>query len=310
MACRNQKGYCAMTLIHRTVRVRDTDIRLTESNGSGLPVVLIHGSGSNRQIFDKQLHSPLADRFRLVAMDLPGHGESGDAANPATDYTLPGLAGSVGDVLAALDIGRAAFFGWSLGGHIAIELASTSSVVAGMMISGAPPIGHGPIGTLLAFRITFDSMLASKENFTDADVVRFARLCFGENVNDDHLRAIRRADGRMRKIMFGSMMSGRCADEKKFVQNSPTPVAMVNGADDPFFRQRYVAALRYARLWDGYCHVIPDAGHAAFSEKPEIFNAMLMRFCDELASGRLTMGTAGAGKMPAVQTAELLRESA
>jgi pimeloyl-ACP methyl ester carboxylesterase len=299
-----------MTLIHRTVRVRDTDIRLTESNGSGLPIVMIHGSGSNRQIFEKQLRSPLADRFRLVAMDLPGHGESGDAANPAVDYTLPGLARTVGELLAAMEIKRAAFFGWSLGGHIAIELASTDPVVAGMMISGAPPIGHGPIGTLLAFRITFDSMLASKEHFTDSDVVRFARLCFGENVNDDHLRAIRRADGRLRKIMFGSMMSGRCADEKKFVQTSPVPVAMVNGSEDPFFRARYVAGLRYARLWDGFCHVIPDAGHAAFSEQPEIFNAMLARFCDELASGRLSVAPIGTGAASAQRTAELLRESA
>lgn len=297
-----------MTLIHRTARVRETDIRLTESNGSGMPLVMIHGSGSNRQIFNKQFHSPLADRFRLIAMDLPGHGEFGDADSPATDYTLPGLARSVGELLAAMEIKRAAVFGWSLGGHIAIELASTNPVVAGMMISGAPPIGHGPIGTLLAFRITFELMLASKESFTDGDVARFARLCFGENVNDDHLRSIRRADGRMRKIMFGSMMSGRCADEKKFVQTSPIPIAMVNGAEDPFFRMKYVAGLRYAKLWDGLCHVIPDAGHAAFSENPEIFNAMLMRFCDELASGRLGSGTASPVSAP--QAAELLRESA
>ena len=56
------------------------------------------------------------------------------------------------------------------------------------------------------------------------------------------------------------MMSGRCADEKRLVESSPVPVAMVNGSNDPFFGHGYVAGIRYANLWGGMCHVIPDAG--------------------------------------------------
>ncbi len=120
---------------------------------------------------------------------------------------------------------------------------------------------------LRSFRITFDSMLASKERFTEAEIYRFAHMCYGEHITPDRTQSIRRADGRLRKVMFGSMMSGRCADEKKLVETSPLPVAMVNGSNDPFFGLGYVAGIRYANLWDGMCHVIPDAGHAAFAEE-------------------------------------------
>ncbi|MEO6395636.1 MAG: alpha/beta hydrolase [Devosia sp.] len=275
-----------MSLLHKTIRTRDADIRVTESNGRGVPLLLLHGSGSSRQIFDAQLNSALAERYRLVAIDLPGHGESTDAAVPAVNYTLPGLARIVGDVLDQMEISRAVVFGWSLGGHIALEMMNTNPVVLGAMLSGAPPIGHGPLAVLRSFRISLDSMLASKEHFSEAEVTRFARLCFGDHVTPERLHAIRRADGRLRKIMFGSMMSGRCADEKTLVETSPIPIAMVNGSDDPFFRARYVAGIRYAALWDTMCHIIPDAGHDAFAAYPEIFNPMLARFADDVAMHR------------------------
>lgn len=276
-----------MALTTRTIHAKDVDIVVTESDGRGMPVLMIHGSGSSRQIFQNQFDSALSERYRLIALDLPGHGESSDAAIPAVNYTLPGLARTVDEVLEAMAIDRAVIFGWSLGGHVALEMMSSSDKVAGAMLSGTPPIGHGPLGTLRAFRISLDSMLASKEHFSEADVMRFTRLCFGEHMTAEHRRDVRRADGRLRKIMFGSMMSGRCADERKVVEISPIPVAMVNGSLDPFFRQSYVAAIRYAALWDGMCHVIPDAGHAAFAEMPAIFNPMLMRFCDDVAMHRI-----------------------
>jgi pimeloyl-ACP methyl ester carboxylesterase len=275
-----------MTLIHRTIRTSGPDIRLTETNGRGLPIVLLHGSGSSRGVFAEQMNSEMGERHRLIAMDLPGHGESGDASNPELTYSLPGLARTVGEVLRQMEISRAVFFGWSLGGHVGLELMSADPVVAGIMLSGTPPIGHGPLAVLRSFRITFDSMLASKDHFSDSEALRFARACFGDDIRHEDMSSIRRADGRLRKIMFGSMMRGACADEKRLVETSPIPVAMVNGSDDPFFSMNYVARIRYAALWDGMCHVIPDAGHSAFRQMPELFNPLLMRFADDVAMHR------------------------
>jgi hypothetical protein len=69
---------------------------VVEDSGSGqLPVLLIHGNSSCRGVFRHQLDSSLAENYRLIALDLPGHGESSDAVNPTKTYTLPGLADAV-----------------------------------------------------------------------------------------------------------------------------------------------------------------------------------------------------------------------
>jgi pimeloyl-ACP methyl ester carboxylesterase len=47
-------------------------LRLTQSDGKGMPILMIHGTGSCRGVFGKQLDSPLAQQHRLIAVDLPG----------------------------------------------------------------------------------------------------------------------------------------------------------------------------------------------------------------------------------------------
>ncbi len=71
-----------MTIYHSTVQTRSASIRLSESDGGGEPLLLLHGSGASRKVFSKQFDSPLAERHRLIALDLPGHGAWGTQSLP------------------------------------------------------------------------------------------------------------------------------------------------------------------------------------------------------------------------------------
>ncbi|PDQ21609.1 alpha/beta hydrolase [Mesorhizobium sanjuanii] len=272
-----------MVVSQRTVRTEQADLRLSQSSGSGLPIVLIHGSGSSRAVFARQFDSPLAMAHRLIAFDLPGHGESSDAHDPANAYTISGLAQSAAQLLDIMGIDRAVVFGWSLGGHVAIELASFHQAVAGLMLTGAPPVSKGPFGMLRGFHAHWDMLLASKKTYSERDAERFETLCFGDTADPSFRQTILRTDGRLRAAVTRGMFTGKGADQKQVVEQAAFPVAIVNGENDPFVRLGYFETLAYASLWE-HCHVISGAGHAPFWERPDLFNPLLARFAEVVAT--------------------------
>lgn len=272
-----------MTIYHSTVQTSSASIRLSESDGRGEPLLLLHGSGASRKVFSKQFNSPLAERYRLIAPDLPGHGASGDAASVA-DYGLDGLARTIAEVLEHKGIEHTLVMGWSLGGHVGIELMARHPGVTGLMIVGAPPVGRGPVAMLRGFQTNLDLLLATKEQFSERDAQRFYEMCYHGAGDPTFLQSIRRADGRVRVAVSRSLLRGEIADQKLAVEQAKVPVAVVNGASEPVARLSYVESLQYRTLWGNACHVIPDAGHAPFWDQPEQFNELLGNFAADVAA--------------------------
>ena len=87
--------------------------------GEGQPVVLVHGLASNCRIWD--LVAPiLSQRFRVVAIDQRGHGES---FKPDTGYDFATVTTDLRDFLGVLDIDNPVIVGHSWGGDVALEYA-------------------------------------------------------------------------------------------------------------------------------------------------------------------------------------------
>lgn len=87
---------------------------------SDLPVLLlVHGMAGSSATWNAIIPR-LASRFRVVAPDLPGHGESD---KPRQDYSLGAHANALRDLMIALGTEKATIIGQSLGGGIAMQLA-------------------------------------------------------------------------------------------------------------------------------------------------------------------------------------------
>lgn len=90
-----------------------------ERAGSGQPLVLLHGVMVDRGYWRPQVAS-LAERFDVIACDLPGHGAAPPLAGPTS---AEAIAHDVIATLDALGLQRAAVLGHSFGGMVAQELA-------------------------------------------------------------------------------------------------------------------------------------------------------------------------------------------
>lgn len=262
-----------------TVPTSHGPLSIEESGTGARTVFMIHGNSSCGEVFRHQFQGPSAATHRLIAVDLPGHGASADAADPARSYTLPGFADALIELLDRLALPDPILLGWSLGGHIALEMASRMTTLRGIMICGTPPVGRVMSE---GFRPDSGVKYGSQENLSQQDIDAFGRNIFGASFNPLLREAMARADGRARRIMFEGARAGLGADQRWVVGHIPTPLAIVNGADDSLINLDFIDGLQYAKLWSGRCHRLPGAGHAPFRESPAAFNALLAQFLADL----------------------------
>ena len=99
---------------------------LDEGDPSGSPIVLIHGYTASMNWFE-ELAPLLAQRHRVVSVDLLGHGGSD---KPGAGYEIGDQANAIAEALAKLDVADATVVGHSLGGTVATAVAEQSPELA------------------------------------------------------------------------------------------------------------------------------------------------------------------------------------
>jgi pimeloyl-ACP methyl ester carboxylesterase len=266
----------------RTIDTPNGAVAVHEAAGAGPPAVLIHGNSSSSRAFSRQLDGPLGERFRLVAVDLPGHGASADAEDPAL-YSVRNQAKTLRAAIEALGLDAAPLVGWSLGGHLALEMAPDLPHARGFMIFGAPPIAVPP-AMAAAFMpnpvMGFGFAERRTRDQASAYVTSFFKPGFAE-VAAFFLEDALRADGRARRGIGASLAAGGYTDEAIVVRDLKAPLAVLHGADDQLINGAYFASLAMPTLWRGAVQTIAGAGHAPQWETPQAFDALLAAFIAE-----------------------------
>ena len=114
-------------------------LRYTQQGGGAKTVILVHGFGGDLDNWLFNLND-LAAEHTVVALDLPGHGQSSKTLSQAS---LDGLAQTLLDFMAALNIDQAHLVGHSLGGAISLQAALTGPAkVASLSLIGSAGLGE------------------------------------------------------------------------------------------------------------------------------------------------------------------------
>ena len=140
-----------------------------EVEGSGSPLVLVHGFACGLRIWGPQVRA-FAARRRVVTYDVRGHGLS-DAPPDAAAYSQPISVEDLHGLLAYLGITRAAIGGLSMGGNIALNFALAYPQMVGALIIADTGAGSDGTAEWTAHAHAYATILEQRgmEAFADAE---------------------------------------------------------------------------------------------------------------------------------------------
>jgi len=247
-------------------------------------VVFIHGNSAGKEVFYEQFKYFADHNYSLLAIDLPGHGGSADAKKPLETYTIPAYARIIQQVLEQLNVNTTSLVGWSLGGHIAIEMVGAGFPANSIFITGTPPMGPGLDDFLAAFLPTpSGAVTTSAEASVEAIHAYTADLYGSLSPIPEHFYTLaERTDGRARARMgehWASATEGH--NQPSIASTWNAPLGVGHGTLDQFISRDYLYALKWANLWNGQIQEFTESGHAPFLEEPKNFNALLHQFLVE-----------------------------
>ncbi|MER6576433.1 alpha/beta fold hydrolase [Nonomuraea sp. NPDC001023] len=255
-----------------------------ERRGSGEPLILVHGIGHHWQAWLPVMDRLAADHT-VIAVDLPGFGVS-PRLPTGTPYTAESLADAVESFCALLGIREPHVVGNSLGGYIALELASRGVVRAATALS---PAGFWSRSELLYCQTTLKALRSSARAMSPEQAARAAGNPFMRAVSSGVLVARPSRLDPAGLVAATQALAGAAGFDETLesfgglMPPAPpkSPITIAWGERDRLLPRRQ--AVRAAR-WSGQrVRLLKGCGHVPMSDDPELV-ARVVLAADRAAS--------------------------
>lgn len=267
----------------RSVRVGGIDWHVQEA-GSGPVILLLHGTGAATHSWRDMLH-PLAQHFRVIAPDLPGHGYT--VGRPPNGLTMPGVARAIAGLLGELQANPALIVGHSAGAAIAIRMAIDGLVRPLGTVGIAPALlpfdGIAqhlfPTMAKLLFVNPFAPHIFASIARGPGAVERFLARSTASTIDAVGIAAYAQLFGTSTHCAgaIGMMADWDLVPLKRDLPKLAVPMLVLHGEKDAAIPVS--GALDSVALIPGCeLEVLPDLGHLAHEEAPRLVVERIIRF--------------------------------
>ncbi|EIK97227.1 putative hydrolase [Pseudomonas sp. M47T1] len=252
------------------IETNGTRIHVQQQGRGELALVFLHYYGGSARTWD-EVARPLAERYRIVATDHRGWGDS-DA--PAHGYGIADLAADAEGVIAALALERYVLVGHSMGGKVAQLIASRRprGLRGLVLVAPSPP---SPMMLSAEQRATLTGAYQSRESvaFVIDHVLTHRPLSAAhrEQVIADSLRAAPQA-----KAAWPNQAMAEDLTEQAALISVPTLV--ISGEHDQVDRLATLQAELLPRIPRAVVHVLPGVGHLSPLEAPDELGRVIAGF--------------------------------
>lgn len=257
-----------------SIRINDINLAYTDV-GTGPPIVLIHGYPFNRSLWTEQTES-LNSKYRVVAPDLRGFGESDSSEGTAT---MARMAEDVAALMDALAIEQAVIGGLSMGGYVALAFARMFPArVKALVLADTRAQADSEEGKQTRHQQAEKALSEGMAGIADAMLPKL--------LTPDTVSKRPELVKRVRDMMLKTKPGGAAAallgmaerdDQTEFISSIRVPALILVGREDAITpvadSEKMQSQIEGSRLV-----VIENAGHVSNLEQTEQFNDALLGF--------------------------------
>lgn len=281
--------------IHHTFPTHDGGEVHVVERGTGRTFLLVHGVTVSTVVWHYQLLDLVAAGYRVVALDIRGHGKSVAGED---GYTVAAMAEDVFTAARALDLHDAVAVGHSMGAMVLLQLLAdhpelvndgTISSIALVATSASPVLGNGvPAAAAAMVRVLtpaagrghlrmIGSQLPPGQSAGDLAAL-YCRLGFGSHPSPAHVELLRSMASAIPAPVLAELLATLLElDIRDLLAAILAPTLVVAGSRDlvtPPWHSRYLARhIPVAEL-----HVLPGCGHMVMLERRQELARLLLDF--------------------------------
>lgn len=240
-------------------------------------LLFLHGNSHSLNTFSHQMSSPKLQNFRLIFVDMPGHGDS----FKSQDYSLTKMAKSIYDFMSAMECDNIIIVGHSLGGHVAINMLKYLAP-AGLFLFGTPPLKN-PFAAE-AFLPNNNAIALGK---TEASFEEIEMLVNEMNYRDEQKQTAMadylRTDSTFRQVIFTDIIAGSHSNECDLIKSFDGEVKFLLATKDSLINNNYILN-EFSSSGQEFAEI--EAGHSPHVEMPDLFNKNLSEFSIKVFNNR------------------------
>jgi len=250
-------------------------IRYIDKNQRGFPLFLIHGLGGSVESWTNNIEF-LSNKFRIIALDLPGFGLSD---KPKVSYTINFYVNFLEKFIKKFKINHLFLIGSSLGGHIAVEFTIKNRKIVDklILISPAGSLPKSFKGTV-ALKRYFKIVEAKSSN----DIYRILTSIDNAMADRSYANFIyKRLSIPGAKDAFISALKGSAKAPRynSKLAKIDTNMLLIWGKVDKMIPLKYISP--FMELGNSRIIIIENCGHRPHVENPKLFNKVVKDFLME-----------------------------
>ena len=266
---------CKETQPITQANINGEELHFINEGEGDIALVFVHGYTNNKEIWEEQV-SYFSDKYKVIAVDLPGFGKS---SHNRTDWTMENYGKDIAGLVQKLNFKKVVLIGFSMGSPVVIEAADLlkDETIGLILVDNIKDVKiNYPDEAIEGIKAFMNDII---NNPTEEKLVKTGFI--KQNTSENFLRVKKMLDEATSRVgwddIFTNLIKWSNEKDEAALSKLKIPVTLINSDFEPTNSEQLKQVISNLEI-----EIVKNSGHCIFWDFPEEFNALIEKSVEKL----------------------------